>query len=309
MHILRVNIDVAGISTDGDSRCLMAMRSEMSSKMDQLFVQIDICYIQDIIHVGTKLRNRLLKLGIVLPMGCKQISVTHLKMLIQNVAKEKHGLVPKDVCPDDRQNFGSLEKVMKTRVLDTMASHVIDSEATVMYLRLCEKITSSFRDIELTPLERIERIWHALFYLRIWRQWIKKSQYSLSENFITLNAYACVEINAHGIIQIMRKFRDNGDDNLFLSALFESQPCEQTFRQLRSMTTLNWTKVNFTVLELTHMASRIDLQNDIIYSRMKNSGIVFPRIENRTEKMPHFALPSDEEILTCIQSAKKKRVG
>lgn len=124
-----------------------------------------------------------------------------------------------------------------------------------------------------------------------------------------MNAYACVEINAHGIIQIMRKFRDNGDDNLFLSALFESQPCEQTFRQLRSMTTLNWTKVNFTVLELTHMASRIDLQNDIIYSRMKNSGIVFPRIENRTEKMPHFALPSDEEILTCIQSAKKKRVG
>lgn len=44
-------------------------------------------------------------------MGCKQVSVTHLKLLINGTSKDVRGLVLKDVCPDDKQNFKSLQKM------------------------------------------------------------------------------------------------------------------------------------------------------------------------------------------------------
>lgn len=61
------------------------------------------------------------------------------------------------------------------------------------------------------------------------------------------------------------------------------------------------------MLELTHMISRIDLQNDIAYFKLKNGGIHLPRIANRNEKLPVFSLPFDEEIKDSIQSQMRKR--
>lgn len=52
-----------------------------------------ISFLQDLIHVATKLRNRLLKISILLPMGISQVSVKHLKLLVNYVEKEVHGLV------------------------------------------------------------------------------------------------------------------------------------------------------------------------------------------------------------------------
>lgn len=70
------------------------------------------------------------------------------------------------------------------------------------------------------------------------------------------------------------------------------------------MTTLNWTKVNFTVHELTHMVSRIDLQNEIIHSKLKDTGIRFPRNEKKMNKNHFSPLPSNEEIMNCMIEAK-----
>lgn len=50
-------------------------------------------YTQDTIHTVLKLRNRLLKASILMPMGYKQVTVTHLKLLINNTSKDIHGLV------------------------------------------------------------------------------------------------------------------------------------------------------------------------------------------------------------------------
>lgn len=193
--------------------------------------------------------------------------------------------------------------------MNALATHIIDSEATVTYIKLMQKIASSFQEIDICPIDRVSRIWYAAYFMRIWRQWIKENGYSLTENFISLNAYACLEVNAHSLIQVIRKFRDDGVDHFFLPCLFSSQQCEQTFRQLRTMTTLNWTKVNFSILELTHMISRIDLQNDIAYFKLKNAGISLPRIVNRIEKLPVFSMPFDEEIKVTILNAKKPAVN
>lgn len=82
---------------------------------------------QDPTHIGTKLRNRLLKPSILIPLGNKQVSVGHLKMLIEMVPKGVHGLILKDICPDDRQNFGSLEKVMQPIVTKSLEKYIFDS--------------------------------------------------------------------------------------------------------------------------------------------------------------------------------------
>lgn len=240
-----------------------------------------VCF-QDTIHIATKLRNRLLKPSILLPMGNRIVSVSHLKLLINNVEKDIHGVVMKDICPEDRQNFKSLEKVMSPRVLCSLSDNVIESERTVMYFKLCSEIITSFTEIDLPPLERVHRIWHATYFIRIWKMWLlnnshikSKTRHTLHENFISSNAYECIGINAHNIVRIIRNLRSQGLEELLIPILFASQPCEESFRQFRSMETVNFTKINFTMLDILHMIGRIELKNEIVYSKLSDLDVKF----------------------------------
>lgn len=78
-----------------------------------------------------------------------------------------------------------------------------------------------------------------MFFLRDWRQWLQYEGFSIAENFITLNAFTCVELNAHTLIAGMRRLRSQGRPELFLPFLWSSQPCEQAFRDMRSQTGVN----------------------------------------------------------------------
>lgn len=133
----RVEIKVLGISADGDSRLLGAMRRDIHLDLNPLDPKIysilaarEKTYIQDPTHIGTKLRNLLLRPSISLPFGNKAISVSHLKVLLADCPKDVHGLVLSDISPGDRQNFKSLQKVMESRVKNSLKKYVIDSEAT-----------------------------------------------------------------------------------------------------------------------------------------------------------------------------------
>lgn len=119
-----------------------------------------------------------------------------------------------------------------------------------------------------------------------------------------MNAFTSMELNAYGILHLITKFRDANQSELFLPALFSSQPCEHVFRQFRSMTTANWTRINFTMHELLQMIGRIDMQNDIAYSEIFKQ-IVLPRIQNRPEKHKLFTLPSNSELQTTLDEACK----
>lgn len=268
--------------------------------------ETNLLCLQDTVHIGTKLRNRLLATVIVLVLGSRIISVAHLKLLINNVPKEVHGLVLKDICPDDRQNYGSLEKVMQPRVIDALTKHVVGSEGTVMYLQLCEMITSSLCLDDLLPLERLYRIWYATYFFRLWRKWIQQTNndiYKLPNNFISANAYLCVEINASNLKSLTKVFRNNNMDEFYMPSLFNSQPNEEIFRQLRSMGTLNYTKINFTLLELFHLVRRIELQNHIVYIELANKGILFPRNNINKAKLNKYPLPSDVDISKTMNKA------
>lgn len=268
----------------------------------------DICYMQDVVHIGTKLRNRLLKPSIVLLLGKKIASVSHLKVLLNTVSKDVHGLVYSDICPDDRQNYDSLQKIMQPKVRGALSDYVIGSEGTVEYIRLCHDITSSLYENELPPLERIFRIWRATFFLRECRLFLGRSnekceKFEVSQNFITQNAYACIELNAKNLIILMKKLRDADMCEFFLPVLFNSQPCEETFRKMRSMGTTNFTKINFTLLELIHLIKRVEIMNDIMFFKLADFDVKFPRNKVNKSNLSTFNLPSDKEIKDCIESA------
>lgn len=264
--------------------------------------------LQDIIHIGTKLRNRLLNSSIVLYLGTHIVSIAHINQLIERCAKEIHGLVRSDVFPEDRQNYRSLEKMMEDRVLNALAEYVADSEATVEYLKICKMLTSSFLENNLTPIERIENIWYALYFLRIWRKWITThNEYSLKENFISSNAFNCVEINAHALIELIVKLRSAGLPDLFLPWMFSSQPCEHMFRSFRSMGTINFTKINFTLHELFQMVSRQEMIQKTIHAHI---GLEFPRqfqSENDSSDPTYTVqFPTNEEIVNGMIDARSR---
>lgn len=315
----RFNITVEGISSDGDPRPFAAMKVNMKPLLvatsDNLFSRMEaysgVSCIQDTIHTGLKLRNRLLKPSINLPLGNKQISVAHLKQLVKNVPKNIHGLVTSDVDADDRQNFRSLVKVLDDRVLNSLEKYVIGSEATISYLKMCKNIVTSLIDDELNPLERVFRLWKSVFFLRIWQHWLlncdplnKINAYSINDNFISDNAYGCVEINAHALIHLIVKFRNSNKPELFLPTLFSSQMCENAFRQFRSMTSVNWTRINFSMHQLLHMIGRIEAQNDIMYSKLED--VMFPRLQkaDAAKKQMHFELPSNDELASTLEKAQ-----
>lgn len=302
-----------GISSDGDSRSLGAMKTEANFNLNPLVEEefkligaISSIFIQDPTHIGTKLRNRLLKSSILLPFGSKAISLTHLKLLLQNVPKDIHGLVPSDILPEDRQNFKSLEKIMENRVIEALKKYVLDSDATIEYLKICRSATSCCMDQKLQPLERIFYIWRTVFVLRIWADYLEQSgSYSVDKNFISQNAYDCIEVNAICLTRLVINLRNHDKSDMFMPHLYDSQPCERTFRQLRSMGTINWTKINFSLLELIHLIERIELQNDIVYEKLANV-VRFPRVpidQQELKDAEHFKLPSDPDIFMAIKSA------
>lgn len=138
-----------------------------------------------------------------------------LDSVIFLVPKPVHGLVYSDICPDDRQNYNSLEKIMQSQIRKHLATFVMGSEGTIEYLRICHEITSSLYDDSLSPLERLSRIWRPLFFIRAWRLWIKRATTNLDSNFITRNAYQCIELNAKNLVILIKKFRDEGMSKFF----------------------------------------------------------------------------------------------
>lgn len=71
------------------------------------------------------------------------------------------------------------------------------------------------------------------------------------------------------------------------------------------MGTTNFTKINFTLLELIHLIGRVELMNDIMHFKLADVNVCFPRNPIHKSKFSEFDLPSDEEIENTIQQALK----
>lgn len=297
-YFFRYGIIVTGWSSDGDPKLLAAMRYQTIHEPTHRFIQ-------DTIHIATKLRNRFLKDSAALAMGSKTASKNHLKYLVENISKSIHGLNMSDVCPIDRQNFRSFEKIVDNRVIMELEKNVNNSEATIKYLSLCKDITSSFLSYNMEPLDRLFSMFRSVYFLRIWRNWVISSPHrTLTNNFISHNAYNCIELNSLHLIGLMKQFRDKNLSHLFLPTIFDSQTCEKTFRQLRSMGSMNFTRINFSVYDVLYMIRRIEVINDIAYFKLPNDEIPIPLSHKRAQKTQIYQLPTDEEMNSTLKKAK-----
>lgn len=300
----RFGITIIGWASDGDPRLLSAMCYQIVKQPTNC-----IEYVQDMTHIATKLRNRLINMK-TMNMGNRSVSINHLYQLLTNVQKSVHGLTKTDICPTDRQNFESFLKITNHRVIDALKKYIPNSEATAIYLQMCSDVTSSYLDYDITPLERIFRIHRWIFFLRIWKNYIKNSQYhNLQENFLTSNTYTGIEINGKSVLSLVDKFRRNETPHFFLLPVFDSQTCEKTFRQLRSMGTVNFTKINFSLYEIMHMVGRIELQNEIAYFKLPQKDVKFPTDHKRRQHTTLFDLPSNLDVASSLEDAKKAAIA
>ena len=283
------NIHVLSFGADGDSHLLKAMRvtmSLMTDKSDPLLKHLPpyslnspaipkewhtwfcidakpVSCVQDTVHIAVKLKSRLLNPSIALRIGCYVAEGSHLRKIQTKYNKDQHGLRERDLNHQDKQNY---DAVLRIVIASHLLHNIAEAQATKCYVGLMKSVIDSYLDKSLDPLERIEKLWSVVFFLRYWRQWILVNcQCSLKNNFITYNAYMCIEINAHSLITFLMTVRDqlSKDSASFLPWLLGSQSCERTFRSARSMSSTFSTMINFGMLGLLRRLHRLQIQSTI----------------------------------------------
>lgn len=221
-----------------------------------------IRYIQDPTHIGTKMKTRFLKVDVVLPMGSYVATSKHLHEIIEKFPKNAHFLSLSALNPLDKMNFKSVLAIISNDVMNCL-NHDKKTLATQTYLKVMQYILDSFLDKGLTAVERTFKIWFSVFFLRQWRCWIKKSvKYNLMDNFISLNAYTCIELNAHSLLLLFLKHIEEGTLDEFYPWLLGSQQCEAWFRAARSLTSTFSTVINFTAQEFVEKSKRIEFVHE-----------------------------------------------
>lgn len=164
-----------------------------------------------------------------------------------------------------------------------------DAKGTKYYLEVTKNIVNCYLDKELGPLQRIENSWFAVVFVRYWRQYIlSREQYTLEKNFITLNTYLCIELNAHALISALIILRDSvpnlsSNSYMYFPWLLGSQTCERAFRAARSMSPVFSTVINFNILGLLRRLHRLQVQMDL-QSESHHTGIMFPHQDVHKKK-------------------------
>ena len=293
-------IVVVSFGGDGDSRLMKAMKSSVFSSESELhqpslfrpfsipsqwrdwFWAQNLCsvaFVQDTVHIAVKLKSRLIRPSIVLPMGNYLAGVHHLKMLQATLGKDEHGLRERDIDHKDKQNFDAVSHIIKAMPL---LDRLPDALGTKEYITLIYYIVDSYLDKALHPLARIEKIWYATFFVRYWRSWIlKHPKYTLQNNFITHNAYMCIEFNAHATITFLHSTKECGV--LYMPWLLGSQSCEKIFRLARSMTSTFSTIINFGMLGLLRRLHRLQMQSELQAESCKY-GVIYPQLKRHENK-------------------------
>lgn len=106
-----------------------------------------------------------------------------------------------------------------------------------------------------------------------------RGPFVISSHCITANAYLCIELNAHSLLNAVFRCIATQSLETFLPWQYGSQQCESFFRNLRSTSITCSTVVNCSLLDAIHRIQRIHLQADI---SVKNFGplgenFIFPR--------------------------------
>ena len=137
------NVHVLSFGGDGDSRVMKAMYTVTalkSSNLDLSFVSgLNLEKIPsswkawfiinnpDNVHIAVKLKCRLLKPSVVLPMGNFVAGSYHIHMVKFTYGKDQHGLQERDVACKDKQNYDAVFAYHK------LLANIPDAEAVMKH--------------------------------------------------------------------------------------------------------------------------------------------------------------------------------
>ncbi|KAK3929383.1 hypothetical protein KUF71_018020, partial [Frankliniella fusca] len=318
----RFGIAVIAFSADGDPKMLRGMRyasrpagrlpnnpDAWSGFFDQ-DLDSEVCFVQDTVHIGTKFRTGFCHRGKSYIMGNYCASVVHLDQILENTTRLEHGLRSEDLDHTDKMNFDAVLRITDERVRQLLRGPGKEEfSGTEMFLTVVRDVLEAFLAEQLPAEDRIYSIWRAVFFLRIWREWLIQNDHPLDQCFITTNTFQSVELNAHALVKLVRILRDGAHPEVLIPHLIGSQPCEQLFRALRSLTTTHVTVCNFSMQKMLARLRRIELQCRVVSS--VGETFTFPREEKKSLKAEQAAamrglaaLPSDGVILQKIDQAR-----
>ena len=270
---------------------------------------------QDHIHLLAKLRTRLLIPSNILVLGKETACLAHMRYILDcdQFSKEDHQLTERIISNKDKQNYSGIEVLLSDGVRNCLDSckNVMQNFGTITYLSLMCDIRDSFLNKSLKPSDRLVRIWRVVFFLRLWKKWLKENGFPEKDHFITTNAYVCVEINAHLLLEIVSGVILGKLPKESLRVwLTGSQGCESLFRLARSMTSTFSTIVNFSMKGIMERMHKLNFLSSIESS----DDITFPRLQKRLlqckeETEQTFELFPHDQINTLIYRAKAEAVG
>lgn len=319
-ELAKERIEVLGWSSDGDPKLLKAMnkltKMGNANNVPRIFanyINADLFHgivcIQDECHICNKLKNRLFQKSNPVRMGYRcTANITHLISIVQQKLGSQANIKRSDVENVDKMSSNQALKISSDKVIATLRDNVPDSRGTELYLTLIKEQHEALFEKKLTPSERIFKMFFVVFILRAIRNErnnFKKTikDFSASQ-FITLNAFKCIELNAVNLLKIARKLRDTKEQQHFLPWLMQSQTCESYFRLLRSITPNKSTVTNFSGLEGQFKMSRIQTMIDLAQI-LEERGCVVPskHKDDISLKKEYFDIPNDESLAKTIQNA------
>lgn len=307
---------LTGFSSDGASSFLSVMREKTFNNVIDSDVPEEFrgffngnwnlensLMLNDSYHLLVKLIWRLMRKT--MNIGNSVASKTHVLEVLNVYGKMETGISQSIILDDkDSMDYERADKLTRESLIELLSApeHV----ATRFYLKLATHVRIALIDISVSPEERLKRLWCATFMSRLWRASAAKTR-TLLNDFMTPNAYMCLEVAAHNMIKFLVKCRDLGKPSLFIPYDTNSQPCENTFRILRSMGTTKYTVTTFSVAEVLHKARRISKVQDIVaevdptFHEFKTHSS-----QRKNDKRSYFVpttLPSNIVIKNIISSA------
>lgn len=104
-----------------------------------------LSYVQDTVHVGVKLKSRLIKPSVILPLGNFVAGVHHLRMIQGRLGKDIHGLREKDINHKDKQNYEAVLRMTSESVFLSL-NEIPDARGTQAYLKVLRCVIDSYLD-------------------------------------------------------------------------------------------------------------------------------------------------------------------
>ena len=259
--------------------------------------RLTVSYVQDVVHVGVKLKSRLSKPSILLPVGPNFFaSGNHLQMVRMAYGKDQHNLRECDINHKDKQNFDSVLHIMASVHL---LSTIPEAKGIFVYVKIMASTVDNYLDMSLSPLERVEKAWYEIFLSGInWREWmLLNEKHTLKQNFLTNNTYLCIELNTHALLTFLMNARDNVNKN------------DVVFRSACSMSTVFSSVLNFSILGLLCRLHRLNIQA-MLQVDAEKSGIRFPHEEKYIERSgtksyvaPSVTSITNQEISKAVENA------